>query len=510
MLLTTELEKALEFKILLFIFLLLVPSLVLGPLIAEIIIFLSILLYLYILNSNKQILILPQRNIVYFIILFLVYINLNTFFNSVAIDLSLKNSIFYFRLYFYPLILLSLINFYQKKFFKYYLYFALPLILFFLVDLLFLVFFKSSLSGNDFITQRFSSLFGDELVMGGYIMKILPSLLICLTFLKKKNIFFIGTLCLCGILILSSGERTSFGHLIIFCFLLFIYKSFFKKILITGIIFFTVFSSLYFLKFYPVNRIVTATISEMNVAGRSDLIIFSDVHENMLLTSLEIFKKNPILGTGIKSYRVVCNDDLYSSKVKKKIINENNLIAKQNGYLILNKKNSIHSVTLTPFNEYIANIFYDNGEELNYNLLRYRRDLGAVSYGEVIENGKELFPKVFFKKGDLIAKMTYDRVDGCDTHPHNIFAQLAAELGIIGVIFFFIFYAYLIRELFINLNKKASIYVDCYYLSICSLLINFFPFFPAGNFFNNWYSILLYIPFGFFIYFNNLKVQKKI
>ena len=47
--------------------------------------------------------------------------------------------------------------------------------------------------------------------MGGFIMKILPSILICLFFLKKQ-LFYFFVLILSGILIISSGERTSFAH----------------------------------------------------------------------------------------------------------------------------------------------------------------------------------------------------------------------------------------------------------------------------------------------------------
>ena len=46
--------------------------------------------------------------------------------------------------------------------------------------------------------------------------------------------------------------------------------------------------------------------------------MFSDVHENMILTSLEIFKKNIFFGTGAKTYRLVCSDDEYSAKIKRK------------------------------------------------------------------------------------------------------------------------------------------------------------------------------------------------
>jgi hypothetical protein len=32
------------------------------------------------------------------------------------------------------------------------------------------------------------------------------------------------------------------------------------------------------------------------------------------------------------------------------------------------------------------------------------------------------------------------------------------------------------------------------------LFINLFPFAPAGNFFNNWMSMIYYYPLGFYLY----------
>jgi len=45
------------------------------------------------------------------------------------------------------------------------------------------------------------------------------------------------------------------------------------------------------------------------------------------------------------------------------------------------------------------------------------------------------------------------------------------------------------------------------YLKLMSipLLINLFPFFPSGNFFHNWLSVLTYLPLG--LYF--LAFRKK-
>lgn len=98
----------------------------------------------------------------------------------------------------------------------------------------------------------------------------------------------------------------------------------------------------------------------------------------------------------------------------------------------------------------------------------------------------------------------------CSTHPHNIYAQLFAETGILGgltISFFFLILPYLIiKELVVYRGGKAS--VNNYkVLLLLAILINIMPFVPSYNFFNNWISIVYYLPVGFLIHFyiNNKK-----
>ena len=101
----------------------------------------------------------------------------------------------------------------------------------------------------------------------------------------------------------------------------------------------------------------------------------------------------------------------------------------------------------------------------------------------------------------------------CSTHPHNHYLQLLAEVGIVGIlpiisIFFYTFYR-LLKKLSIRLVKKKVIindYMTC--LLICFLVI-LWPLVPSGNFFNNWLSILIYLPIGFFLFEVNQSKYKK-
>lgn len=94
-------------------------------------------------------------------------------------------------------------------------------------------------------------------------------------------------------------------------------------------------------------------------------------------------------------------------------------------------------------------------------------------------------------------------IDGCGTHPHNFYLQLLSETGILGfgIIFFLYLFTffYFIKKIFAknSINNLVSLTV------LVSFLINLFPFLPTGQLFNNFLSILIYLPLGFYIYFNN-------
>ena len=97
----------------------------------------------------------------------------------------------------------------------------------------------------------------------------------------------------------------------------------------------------------------------------------------------------------------------------------------------------------------------------------------------------------------------------CSTHPHNTYLQLLSETGtffaLVILIFFFILPMYLLIRTFINLlSNKSNILIFKYFI-IVSIVINFMPFIPSGNFFNNWISIVYFFPIGFLI--NTLKQE---
>jgi len=108
---------------------------------------------------------------------------------------------------------------------------------------------------------------------------------------------------------------------------------------------------------------------------------------------------------------------------------------------------------------------------------------------------------------------TYVKNDyGCFTHPHNNYVQLLAETGFIGfiiiLIFFISIFCILFRHfVFLFFPTKKNLLLKNYEISMyLALFITLIPFFPSGNFFNNWLSIIYFIPVGFILFFRSKKV----
>ena len=89
----------------------------------------------------------------------------------------------------------------------------------------------------------------------------------------------------------------------------------------------------------------------------------------------------------------------------------------------------------------------------------------------------------------------------CASHPHNYYLQFISEIGLIGIIFIFSVYFYIIIKSLINfynliMNKKyeiLEIVVLGYYFA------QFWPITQTGNFFNNYNSIIFFLPLSIYM-----------
>jgi O-antigen ligase len=117
---------------------------------------------------------------------------------------------------------------------------------------------------------------------------------------------------------------------------------------------------------------------------------------------------------------------------------------------------------------------------------------------------------VFFGQGPNSFRLKCSNVNfrlennyGCTTHPHNIYIQSLAEIGIIGFLFlitcFLIIYYKIIKNILNNFKKKIILSNLHFYILTIAISLSLFPFSPTGNLFNNWMSIIFYLPVGFLL-----------
>ena len=269
-----------------------------------------------------------------------------------------------------------------------------------------------------------TSFFGDESILGSYLIKFLPFIFLFIFKNQKKTkflIFFIFLLAATSILIFLSGERAA---IILMILLTLYFIVMVKELKLFRIIFFLIsifsISGLFLLNENVQSRYVQ-TLKELKKSDYwvnneildkeytiGNYYIISPTHNNYYITAYRMFLDNKIFGQGPKSYRYLCKDDRFK----------------------INKWS-------------------------------------------------------------------------CSTHPHNYYAQLLAETGLIGfliIFMIFLFALYRCFKIFFNSNTNYSLIEICL---ISFFLVNFWPITSTGNFFNNWISILIYLPISFYMFYKD-------
>ena len=273
--------------------------------------------------------------------------------------------------------------------------------------------------GLVFDYYRLSSFFGDELILGTYIVKMLPLFFaLSLSYIKydKKYffIFYFFYLISLTLLILLSGERTSLFLYLLFLFMVVIFFNYnlIKKIIFLLLILIFIGASIFYNTGIK-NRLVNLTL--IQVDSFYDFVPIT--HEPLYQTAINILLKNKLIGTGPKTFREICKKNEFYSKIDR-------------------------------FNDI--------------------------------------------------------DISGCSTHPHNTYLQLLSETGVIGtlpVLFLFLFTSFILLKHLIIKLLYAKLTLNNYQILIySSIFINLFPLAPSMNFFNNRWSLFLYLPLAFIIH----------
>jgi len=387
-----------------------IPFLIWGPFFPDLIVSVSSLLFLYYL--------LKMNNFDYFnkkpFIIFLAFCIISSLISLEAedISLSIKSSLFYFRIGVFSCLIWYLID--QDKSILTFFYYVLVLCFSVLViDGYIQYFVGSNLLGFKTSGIRISSFFGDELILGSYLSRLFP-LLFALFLVKRKQkfeIYFIGFLfILVDVLIFMSGERSAFFFLnLSTIFIIILIKEYQKFRLVTFIIALVCILILSLNSSKLNERMFKGPAEDMGlIESTKEPVIFSVIHDNYVRTAYNMFKDQLIFGHGPKMFRVKCKDEKY-----------------------------------------------------------------AV--------------------GDY----------PCSTHPHNFYIQLLAETGIVGFLFLFNAFIYVIYTTFRQFKsiifKQKRHLTDYQVCLLAGILITVWPFSPNGNFFNNWLMIVYSLPIGFYL-----------
>jgi O-antigen ligase len=439
--------------------------------------------FLIYIIKNKYFKYLNNIYFYYFFIIY-VYLNINSFF-SFNPSLSFQTSSTYIRMILFSLFvsfLLTKISDLSKYFF---ISIIFSLIILF-ADSLLQFFTGFNLIG--YVAQeRISSFFGEELILGSFVTRILPILLglIFILEIKYKNYVGFFIVFTAGALVFLSGERLAFAYFFItFIFFLFFFFEKKIKIILVSIllIFFTALTTVSS-RFY--DRIFLHTLNQLK-EGKSILSI-SYRHELHFITAYNMYLDNKLFGHGLKSFRYLCSSDKYNPI--EKINNDNIKKSPVNGIVKIQEQ-----LPSTEPKTFYMSILQDGNILKEYKIAGQYKNL-FVTNGDKINIGDNLFSN-------------YEYANGCNTHPHNFYLHLLSETGIIGFILFLLLFFFLVYNLILNFfkiikNKENKINKMNFFF-LLGLCLSLFPLFPAGSFYNNWLLILFYLNLGFLINYSSL------
>ena len=401
-------------NIIFFSLILLPLAFVAGPAVMEFFIFTICLSFIIIIKKEKLIFNINQKVII-ILLLYLAIVFTCSFF-SITPLVSLKSGIFSFRFVILIFASVYVFNNFQIAC-RYLLYAYLGIFLFIAFDgYIQFIFGKNLLLIPPLGETKITGMFGDEKKLGSFLSRILPILIGLLAILSKNKSFITSFLIIfisLPLIILTHERITLVFTLMTMVFTIFYFWSSFaqSKKKSALIIFLIILIPTLFYSFNIGKLKERVFLTKIQISGGTEngsLVFWSNQHQGFAKTSIEIFKKNKLSGSGIKTFRKSCD------------------------------------------------------------------------------------------------QMHLQYIDNCSTHPHNIFFQLLSETGLIGISFYLIALFLTIKELFWFLfyKKKRLPYI----FFLLSFFFYFNPFFPSGQFFNNWYMGIGTFPLIFYFYF---KMKKR-
>ena len=503
-------SKILRFENYLQILVLSIPVLLItGPFLPDLFLSLSAISFVTYLVLRKELNFLNYKVFYIFLIFFFIIV-----ISSLLSDYSRKSlitSIGYIRFGIFIFVVSFLVN-KKENFIKKLNFVLISILLILFFDSIFQKFTGSNIFGITAPYGRITSLFGDDIKLGGYVARIAPlliTLLVCLKF-NRGTIFLIFSISL--FLTFISGERTSFFMMLMFLggYLMFGNISLKLKFLyfITPIVLIIVLLLNQEIK----HRILTSTLNQININNEKpfyktikrengalvvlhrDSTLLPRIYHMYFETAVKIFKDNILFGSGPRTYPFKSKEEQYYTVSDHE--GWQNYVKNFNKETMI-KLSEIHKdqiIKISKFQKY-------RDLKKNKNLINneeYRKWLKGhgiehIDFNERIKDKQWL--SGWLLNEDLIG---FTNISGVNNHPHNTYLQLLSETGFLGFLFVIVIWLFCIFKLFTDIE----FYYKCLLLG---LIINLFPFMFTGNFFNGWLSILYFYPLGFLI-----KKQKNI
>jgi len=440
-------------KISVYIIGLLPLALVAGPFIAELFLFILFILFSHYFLKDKP-LYLFQSNLFKIFILFWIYIVTLSLFAS-EIPVSLKSSFFYLRFALYTLSIIYFLNLVQnstKIIYSLYKY----TFIFVIVDSIIQVFFGTDLFGlrpDNENLMRISGPFGDKYILGSFLQKLLPVFIYFVLKIyqleKRIKISDIIIIIFTFTMIYRSGDRSAFGLILLFSFIFFLINGKLRKKMLAILVFFIVISSLF------------------------------------TLQNPKIFERN---------FHDTINQ--FKGKYYEKFLIEEISETKLN-FMIFSFHHQSHYSTA--FRMFLDKPIFGHGVKM------FRYECKNFQYNPSVDI-KNSFIEGYKYSKTLVATREARKGYGCSTHPHNTYIQFLAETGLVGFLFIFIIFLYLGIKI-IDYFKKDSNKLYPESALLIGIFINLWPIIPTGNFFNNWISMIYFIPISYYLY--EIKYKKK-
>jgi O-antigen ligase len=232
--------------------------------------------------------------------------------------LSLESSLFYFRYLFFVLAVWYCCD-HHPQFIKYMAYSGLAALVLVSLDA-YLQYFTgyNSLMMKQTHPLRVSGFFGDELILGSYLSRLIPVFFGLYLFihpsLKVKHLLpLLVLLILVDVMVFIAGERSALFNLFLFTIGIIICITKFKLLrLMTFAISLMIMSALIYLNPVHQERMINQTIEQMGLEQDSQLQAFSPLHQAHFTTAYKMFQDNPIFGQGPNMFRKLCSQEQFN------------------------------------------------------------------------------------------------------------------------------------------------------------------------------------------------------